>query len=152
MESISFIFTPISAIFVLVPLVIVAITLLVLFKKSDTNEVPLVVNVPTPPATPVTTPIAEPVASVAVPVAATVHSEAVPEVTAPVEAPAVASWKPAMPTQEEVPAVPVSDPATTIVSESIVETKVQGGQVVAIPTQEVVSQVDEVKVEAPVVA
>lgn len=124
MESLSFIFTPIPAIFVLIPLVIItAVTLTAFLKKSNQSEslVAPAVAVPSTPA-PVTKPIPEP-APVATPVPAPVV-----ETPAPVaEVPPTSSWRPSEPVViEEVPVV--------------AQNEVPVAEVAAVPAQEIVAQ------------
>jgi hypothetical protein len=147
MESISFLFTSIPAIFVLAPLLIIAITLVVLIKKSGTASV---------------TPVAETVAQVAVPViVATTAIADISTVTAPTvtpdvvttpvvevatpAAPVVATWRPAEPApvadiQIEAPVVaPVVEmpaPVAEVVVEQAVEVVAPLVDAVVIPVTE----------------
>lgn len=121
MESLSFIFTPIPAIFVLIPLVIItAVTLTAFLKKSNPTDTNVVPPLPVSSApTPVTTPIPEPT-PVVVPVVETPAPAPIPEPVA--EVPPTSSWRPSEPVvvTEEVPvAAQTEAPVVEVVPVSV---------------------------------
>lgn len=140
MESISFLFTSMPAIFVLAPLLIIAVTLVVLIKKSgSTSAVPVTEAVAQVATTAViaTTAIAE----IATAVAPTPAPEVVAVPTVEVTTPVVAAWRPAEP-------APVADIQIEVAPVTIVtETPAPNAEIVVEPVAEVVQAVEAVPVQ-----
>lgn len=124
MESLSFIFTPIPAIFVLIPLVIITAVALTAFLKKSNQSEPLVAKAVPASAvpTPVTKPIPEP-APVATPASALVVETPTPVA----EVPPTSSWRPSEPVvaEEVVAEVPVVEASPASVPEPVAQ-PVQG--------------------------